>query len=55
MGVAGPAIFPGRASPTAAQRPPSFVMIVAADFGYGDLACYGANSIATPRTPDGTI
>ena len=37
------------ASAPAAQRPPSFVVILTDDLGYGDVGCYGASDIATPR------
>lgn len=32
-----------------AQHPPNIVLIVADDLGYGDLRCYGAENIQTPR------
>lgn len=35
--------------PKAANRPPNFVIIVADDLGYGDLACYGNSTMRTPR------
>jgi len=34
---------------TADDRQPNFVVILADDLGYGDLACYGADDIATPN------
>lgn len=37
------------ASAPAAGRGPNFVFILADDLGYGDLACYGAADIRTPR------
>jgi arylsulfatase A len=31
------------------ERKPDFIVILADDLGYGDLACYGADDIATPH------
>lgn len=33
---------------TAAERPPSIVLIVADDLGYGDLGCFGSKTCKTP-------
>jgi arylsulfatase A-like enzyme len=33
----------------AAQPPPNFVIIFADDLGYGDIGCFGATEIKTPR------
>lgn len=34
---------------SSAATKPNFIVILADDLGYGDLACYGANDIATPH------
>jgi arylsulfatase A-like enzyme len=31
------------------ERTPNFIVILADDLGYGDLACYGADDVATPH------
>jgi arylsulfatase A-like enzyme len=31
------------------ERKPNFIVILSDDLGYGDLACYGADDIATPH------
>jgi len=33
----------------AAERKPNFIVILADDLGYGDLACYGSDKVATPN------
>lgn len=42
-------LLPAAACLSAAERPPSFVIILADDLGYGDLGCYGHPSIRTPH------
>ena len=37
------------AAPQDAERPPSFVYILADDLGYGELGCYGQERIRTPN------
>lgn len=32
-----------------AERPPNFVLILADDLGYGDVGCFGAEDVSTPR------
>lgn len=37
------------ATPAASKRPPNIVVILSDDVGYGDLSCYGATHVHTPR------
>jgi arylsulfatase A-like enzyme len=37
------------ASPNASNSPPNLVWIMADDLGYGELGCYGQQTIRTPR------
>jgi hypothetical protein len=36
-------------SSVAPTKHPNIILMVADDLGYGDLSCYGATKIATPR------
>jgi arylsulfatase A len=42
------AVFCG-AAPAVETRPPNVVLIFADDMGYGDLGCFGSNTIRTPN------
>ena len=42
----------GDAPPDEDRRPPNFVVIFCDDLGYGDLACFGHPTIATPHLDD---
>lgn len=39
----------GISASLAEQRPPNFIIVLADDLGFGDLGCYGAKNIRTPR------
>ena len=46
---AGAALAGGCAGPQQAPPRPNVVFILADDLGYGDLGCYGARGVETPR------
>jgi arylsulfatase A-like enzyme len=46
---AAAAVLPGVAAARTARRKPHIIVIYADDLGYGDLGCYGAQTIATPN------
>jgi len=48
MGVMG-CLSQRNDQPSAASRPPNFIIIFCDDLGYGDLSCYGHDKISTPN------
>ena len=42
-------LLAGSVGPSAAERRPNMVIILADDMGYGDASCYGNTLFETPR------